>query len=414
LESFFHFLISGALGALIGLERAIHHRDLPSSYDVGGVRTFTLTSWLGFLSAQLGKEVPGLPLIAFAGFGATILLAYTFHHTERKGITTELAYMGTFGIGFWVGLGEVMLPVTVAVGFVAVLGLKEPISAITQKLTQEEMYATIQFLIVAVVLFPLLSPKPVDPSGILIPRQLGMMLLFASTLSFLGFLIHRFSPSGGRPSLTAIGYGIISSTAYIIELFREERGETKKSGQQWKEAILSSQMMYLKGMILVSWIHPSLARTLVLPALSGFLFGLMPIILARESPPDQRSTPTSSLPNPLHPPELIKLSLLLTALLFLSRILYRSLGEIGLSLGSFLAGLFAMDGITLSLAHSALSEIPLSSAKMGIMLAWAGNNLFKAALLLGLPGAYRKRSAPTILVSTLGFLILSLVNPHAR
>lgn len=408
MEPFTQFLLSGALGALIGLERAIHHRDLPSSYDVGGVRTFTLTSWLGFLAAHMGKEVPGLALIALAGFGATILLAYTFHHSERRGITTELAYLGTFGIGFWVGLGEVKLPVTVAVGFVTVLGLKEPISAITQKLTQEELYAAIQFLIVAVVVLPLLSSKPVDPMGILIPSQLGWMLLFASTLYFLGFLIHRFSPGGG-PAITAIGYGLISSTTFILDLFQNMRRNDRKAPELWQEAILSSQMMFLKGLILVGWFHPQLGKVFVLPSLSAFFIGLIPLLFSDRSSFWKKRPPQEfTLTNPLLPGELIKLTVILSALLFFSRLLYRSLGGVGLSAGSFFAGFFAIDGITLSLAHSALSEIPLTLAEKSILLAWVGNNCFKIVLLLLIPGGYRRRSAPAIALSTAVFLLFSL------
>lgn len=408
LEPLHQFLLSGALGALIGFERAIHHKEMQSSYDVGGIRTFTLTSWLGFMAAQMGKFMAGLSLLAFAGFGATILLAYSLHYQERHGITTELAYLGTFGIGFWVGLGEAQMPILAAIGFVTVLGLKEPITALTRKLTQEEVYAAIQFLILAVVVFPLLSSKPLDPWGIMIPRELGLMLVLVSTLGFVGFLIHRFSPKQS-PLLLACGAGFLSSTTFIIELVRRARSSQNMEYQETLPAlaILSSQMMFLKGPMLLYSLYPELGRNLLLPSLLAFLAGILTLPFLRSR--WLRENPEfSSVANPLHLAQLFQFSVVLMALLFLSRLAYRFLGRLGLNLSAFAGGILAMDGITITLAHCASYEIPPSLAEEGIILAWAGNNLFKVIILLLFPGPLRHYAAPVLGSVTLIFYLLTL------
>ncbi len=96
-----NFLITLALGALIGLER--EYAQFKGKYkSFAGIRTFPLISLCGGMMAYLGKTISVWILVAgILIFSGLIITAYYTSSVKSKyhGITTALAALTAFILG---------------------------------------------------------------------------------------------------------------------------------------------------------------------------------------------------------------------------------------------------------------------------------------------------------------------------
>ena len=90
------------------------------------------------------------------------------------------------------------------------------------RIDDEEMRAAARFGVMAVVILPLLPEGPVGPWGGIRPRELWMLVLFFSGISFAGYIAQRMFGAGrGYPVAGLLG-GVVSSTNTTFSFARLE------------------------------------------------------------------------------------------------------------------------------------------------------------------------------------------------
>src|SRR3954452_16783639 len=114
----YRFAVALAIGLLIGLERGWRQREEAEGERTAGLRTYTLSSLLGSLSASLAGATSqvflGFAFFAFAlGFSA---FAWLEARAERNfSVTGVVAGMLAFTLGAYAVVGEVRIAIAVAV-----------------------------------------------------------------------------------------------------------------------------------------------------------------------------------------------------------------------------------------------------------------------------------------------------------
>jgi hypothetical protein len=183
--------VAVAAGALVGVERQQAHAERRAS-DFGGVRTFPLVAMLGAIAAVLAPALGGWIVGAFlAALVVTLGIAQTRTPPESVGVSSELAAIVTFGLGVVSGSPSLMpeptrflLVIGVAGATMALLALKRLLHGFVAKVSDDDVYATAKFLLLAVVVIPLLPDKTYGPFSVLNPRKIGLMIALVAGVGF--------------------------------------------------------------------------------------------------------------------------------------------------------------------------------------------------------------------------------------
>lgn len=181
-EVFWGVLIALGAGALIGLQRQ-QSRGEEQGPGVGGVRTFPLIALAGALSAFIAHWSGIGPMLAALVVIGAFLAVSQYHESSRSGdpgITTQVAALVTFllgGLALAPGIplpvGDRYLLIVASAGVVmALLSFKEPLHQAVARISNDELYATAKFVVLAVVILPLLPDRTYGPLDVLNPFNL--------------------------------------------------------------------------------------------------------------------------------------------------------------------------------------------------------------------------------------------------
>lgn len=145
IELILKFLISFAIGALIGTERERKQSEIK---EFAGIRTFMLIAVLGTSSAFLSAFYSNFLIIAFLGLAAMVGLSYMA--STRKvgdiGLTTEVVALLTFILGALCFSDEgIQIATILAIIITTLLAVKPYLHTFAQKISQKEIVNTLKF-----------------------------------------------------------------------------------------------------------------------------------------------------------------------------------------------------------------------------------------------------------------------------
>lgn len=379
-EAALHVAIAALGGAAIGLERQWSGHATGPHARFGGIRTFTL---LGLLAGVAGLcwalQAPELGAVLAAGAAAVVAAGYW--KLERGDIeaTTEVAALVVIAAGVLAGAGRLVL----ASGMIAVTALllveKSRLHSAVAHLDRKEVRAAAQFLVMAVVILPLLPPGPFGPLGGIRPRQLWMLVLFFSGLSYLGFIARRVV--GERHGYLVAGLlgGLVSSTSTTLTYSRLSR-EHPETGTPLAFGILAAcALLYLRVVIATGVLNADL-MTQTLPYLAGpFLVTvLVTLIGIRRARAHAASIPEPG--NPLQLKNALQMAALFQVVLFGVHAVRQLWGGAGLLASGAVLGLTDVDALTISMARTAEDPTALLVAAQAIAIGVLSNTLFKMAI----------------------------------
>jgi len=236
-EIFLGFLIALAAGALIGLERE-QARVLDKKPSIGGVRTFPLIALAGALSALLAHTMGVWPVLgALLVVGAFLGVSYyqEWSREAAPGLTTQVAALITFLLGALALLpglplatGQRYLLIVASAGVVmALLSFKAPLHQAVARVSEDDIYATAKFVILALVVLPLLPDRTFGPLHVLNPFDTGLMIVLIAGISFLGYIATRIAGEGRGLAVTGILGSLVSSTAVTVSMATRVREAPK-------------------------------------------------------------------------------------------------------------------------------------------------------------------------------------------
>lgn len=390
--------ISLALGGIVGLERE-SHREPESSLGSVGVRTFALSAVLGTASVLAVEVLPALPYVVGVGYFA-LLVAFFWHErraTDHEvGITTQISAMVVFVVGVLVPSNP-LFAASIAVIVAIVLSLKSYTSRFVSLLTPTEIISTMKFLLVTVVLLPLLPNEAVDPWGFYNPREIWLLVVLISGISFMGYFAIRFMGTRRGLTLTGILGGMASSTAVTLAMSRQVRHHPRSETMLLSAAfaiMLANAFMFVRVTAAVAVINISLVQTLWIPfvamAVPGTMIaGGMWVLLNRhighlegdEELDDSAEEPDLELQNPFELAPALKFAALLTAIIGGANFLQQYYGDGAIYIAAVFGGLAETNAISLAIARlENLGELSPDTATRAIVIAILANSFVKAGL----------------------------------
>jgi uncharacterized membrane protein (DUF4010 family) len=397
------FGIALLTGILIGVEREFARlkEDVKS---FAGMRTFPLIALLG-CSAALLTELAGewtFGVLA-ALLGLLIAISYAFDAREgRVGLTSETAAIVVFVCGalcYWDHMELAAILSVVTFGF---LTLKPQLHGLAQRISSEDLYATLKFAIISLIILPVLpnqtyGPPPFDAFN---PYKTWLMVVFISGISFLGYVLIKIVGSRRGIGLTGLLGGLVSSTAVTLSLSERSQDHPDLARPFALAITLAWAMMFGRVVVEVAVLNQALFSTLWLPLGAAMLAGLACCAVYYFVQHTGESSDVQ-IANPFELGPAIKFGILYAVILVAAKAAQFYFQDAGLYAAAAVAGLADVDAITLSMADLAGTDggIAVPTAARAVILAVLSNTIVKGGIAMTVgPRALRMAILPPFVI----------------
>ena len=370
-------------GAAVGVERQRSGHATGPNARLGGIRTFTLLGTVagiaGWLTGQGYALVAGL-LIA----GALALTVAGYVRASKNDIdaTTEVAALVVLGAGLLGGLGHLQLSAALTTLTVLLLAEKPRLHGLVERLDDATLLAAARFAVMSVVVLPLLPEGPFGPAPGIRPRELWMLALLFSGMSFVGFVAQRMAGAAGYPVTGLLG-GLVSSTGVTLAFARLSKSDVAQAAPLAAGAVAASTILFLRVAVAVAVLNAALLQTLAWYLVPPFLAGVIALGLAWRSMRGSHAPP-SELKNPLQLRAALEMAALFQGVLYGVHFVRSWMGDGGLLAGGFVLGLTDVDALTLSMTRSVSTGTSIDAACRAILMGIVANSLMKAGIALAI------------------------------
>ncbi|GAB3221865.1 MgtC/SapB family protein [Algoriphagus aestuariicola] len=383
-------LVAIGIGGVIGLERQYHAMN-EESKGFAGIRTFVFLTLLGFVAALFSFLISPWVYVAFV-LGVSMLIGVSYWFTSTRGdhgATTEFSSLLAFVLGSMalIGLIEISLMITVLI--LLVLSSKFRIKTIVGKITAEEMYDFIRFVVIALLIFPFLPDQTFGPYDVLNPREIGWVIILTSGLGLAGYALTKFLGTNKGILLGGIVGGLVSSTA-VTWIYAKKSKENESLAASCATAILgASSIMFVRLLIWTSIFSEELFIKL-LPAVIAIFASAIAVTLYIYFKRRSRKSEQAEIPlkKALDLKGALIFGLIYVVILLLVSYANENLGTSGTIISSAIAGFSDIDAITISISKLAGTSLDLRIASLAVLVASISNTLVKMGIGIyaGSPG----------------------------
>lgn len=365
LEAAERIALATALGLVVGLERLRAGKE-------AGIRTFSLTAMAGCLSQLTGQPVYGIVALVLTGVVIAVTNAHALARGQGPELTTSAALTVTSFAGILVGQGQLFAAVMSTILVLLLLAWKDEMVGFSQHLTREEVHAAITLLLLGLVILPLLPPRPVDPWGILHPRQVWIMVVLISGIGFGNYVLLRRYGTRGIAYVGFLG-GLVNSTATVAELAASVRREGgPPPDYAFPGIMLAKTAMYLRNGIILGLFAPEALPVGLLPV--GLMLAVSVTLAVRGLRRASAQPPEVHLQSPFSLRAALEFGLYFLVLTVLAGAAQRALGNAGFYAVSFLGGMVSSSTTTATAAALARQgAVPTAVAGLGVILSSIGS-----------------------------------------
>jgi uncharacterized membrane protein (DUF4010 family) len=395
-EFIIRLLVAIGMGALIGLEREqTVINDKTGRF--AGIRTFAFVSLLGFIAGMAYYILSPWVYIALLLVVAS-LTGVSYWITASKGnigSTTEFSLLIGFCLGTLSFLGFIEVGLMITVVVVVLLSAKLKLQTFIGKITAEEMYAFIRFIVMALLIFPFLPNRSFGPYKVINPHEIGWVILLTSGLGFVGYLLMKFMEAKKGILVSGIIGGLVSSTA-VTWVFAKKSRENEAHSHSCAIAILAaSSIMIIRVLVWIFIFNKTLFNQVywvfTLLFLSAIGITLLLYLKQKKKEVIESSIPKSK---PLDLRGAFMFGIIYTIILLLVSYANEQLGERGIMISSGIAGMSDIDAISITISKMLdldtavaakamlIAAISNTVVKMGIAT-WAGSPALKRYLYMG-------------------------------
>ncbi len=368
-----------ALGLLIGSERYRGRQEGDSK--AAGVRTFAIIALLG-ATAGLIQSTP-LTLLSFAALAALVIVSYLRNSVTDPGLTTEMAALLTFWLGYLLRDYEA-LAVGTGIVVVILLASKRALHDFVRKRVSEaEFFSTLKFLAVVFVVLPLVPDQGLGPFGFFNPRKVWMLVILISGISYAGYVAVRVYGGEKGLTLSSLLGGMVSTTAVTLALAGRARENPLLSRFCALTGTMTGAVQFPRLLFVIWLVDDSLGARLLVPLATMTLVGLaVPALIQRRFRQVERTEPLlTELKNPFSILPVLKFALFLTAVLLAARVAASSLGAGGVYLTAAVSGLGGVTALGLSVADMvAQAALAPGPGSVAVLIAIAANMVSKTVL----------------------------------
>lgn len=374
--------IALGLGMLVGLQRQ------RSDHEMAGVRTFTLISIMGVVSAFLARDYGNPFIIPIFGICLTALLV-TANVIKVKnlkdndiGQTTEVAALLMFAVGAYLVVGDRVLAVIVGGTMAILLYLKEHLHGLIDRLEDKDLGAIMTFAGISLVILPLLPDKTFGPLDVLNPRNIWLMITLIVGISVVGYFIYKFV--GKKVGIISNGIlgGLISSTATTVSYARKTKEISTINKLAAFVITAASAIALMRVLVEIGVVIPEKLPELALPLIAVFvLMALICVVLFYIISKNEENDKMPEPENPAQFKSALIFGLLYGGILLAVAFTNQEFGDEALYVVAIISGLTDVDAITLSLAQMMKTEgLNTSTGWRLILLATLSNLLFKGIM----------------------------------
>jgi uncharacterized membrane protein (DUF4010 family) len=395
IDALWHVAVAMLGGLAIGLERQWSGHAKGKTAQFAGLRTFTMMGLIAGLAGWWWTiNLHALAIVVLSGTAAIVVVAYLNQSRQDIDGTTEIAAMVVLAAGVTAGLGQVTVSSAIVALTFLLLVEKSRLHRMAERLGETELLAAARFAVMATVVLPLLPEElgPFGPLGLIKPRQLWMLVLFFSGLSFAGYVARRALGEHRGYAVAGVLGGLVSSTSVTLTFSRLSRNRAS-DGPALSAGVLGANVMLFPRVLIASTVlAPALAAALwpafVAPVLIGmalFVWGLRSV---------GKVASGTGPKNPLEIIAALQMALLFQIVLFGVSLAERRFGDAGLYGSAAVLGLTDVDALTVSMAQRVKASTPAAVAAFALTLGILANTLVKTtiAVVVG-RGGYRVRTA---------------------
>ncbi len=377
-ELFKLFAVSLLLGAFIGLERE-RQKDRPL-----GIRSFALIGGIGTVTAFIADRTGMVWVVpaAFLVLGALVVVGHMgYVERGRRGLTTELAALMTFGLGVMVHTGPMELAVALGVVTAALLHFKPQLHALADRAGEKDIFAMVQFGLVAFVILPVLPNQTYGPFNVLNPYNIWLMVVLVSAINLVGYVSLKLVGTRHGGVLSGLLGGMVSSTATTYSFSRRAHDSSAFTYPAALAIILATAVTVPRMAIEVGVVNQAFLAQVALPLLIVFVASLAPFAFYWFTTKDRAAGEAPEVENPVQIASALLFGVLYALVSLALAAGQHHFGETGTYTVSALAGLGNVDAITLSTSRLVgEGRMAAGQAVDVVVIAYLSNLLFKGAL----------------------------------
>lgn len=397
--------LSLLLGALIGAQREMKLQKL-NFKDFAGFRTFSFISIFGFIIGFLSFEVlenPLLMILTFFGFIILLVVSYFVLAKKYKSYvseTSQVVALLTFLIGILISLNFYYISILLSIIITILLVLGTTLHNFAKKISNNEVFATLKFVIISFVVLPILPNKSYGPldinyvndillnyfsKEILIQfsifnfYKIWLLVVLISGITYVGYILMKILGTKKGIFLTGVLGGLMSSTALTSSFSIESRKNPKLSNYLGIGVIIASSIMFFRIILEVAIVNLNLLSSVLFLSFMGFFGICVSLYFYFKIKSSDNTILETKSPFTLGPA--IKFSLFFVFIIFISKLFTILFGNNGLYIVSFFSGLGDVDAITLTIAEMAKNgSITNLTASLSIFLAAVSNTIVKGGI----------------------------------
>lgn len=371
-----------ATGLLVGMQRGWALRDRRAGLRVAGFRTFGLLGFCGGLASLLPAVVGAA--VAFAAC-AVIAIGYA-KEAGRKDLsaTSAVASIVTFAAGFAAVAISVQVGLAAGAATFAILSARQSMHALLRGMDEAEIDAGARFAIVALIILPLLPDTNIGPYDAWNPRNVWMMVVVVTGMSFLGYAAAR--RLGGQKGTMIVAFlgSMVSSTAVTADCARHLRTDQEGGASPRAGIAVASVVMFVRVEILVMILAPGAAPSMAFILAPAALTSAAFAFAAWQESGRQAHSP--ALANPLSLLTAFILAAWIAVLAVASHWALELFGRSGIAVVLALTGLVDVDAAVITMGS--LPAPVLADPAVGLMLVApvAANTIMKAMMTVVIAG----------------------------
>ena len=414
---FYRLAAAIGIGLIIGMQREHTYYD-QSDRHPAGVRTFTLVGLAGAMAALLSDQMGGVaPFVTgFVVVGMLLMAMHISFAIGRKrsdtsmgdapvggdGITTSVSVVIVYLLGGVCWYGRLLESCVIMVVLLWVLSAKEQLHAFAQKLSKEDILATVKFAVISALILPFLPNQAYGPPGleVLNPHTIWLFVVFISGIGFVGYVLIKLVGPGKGIWLTGLLGGLASSTALTLNLAGRSRENEDYASDFTLGIVLSWAVMYVRLYLICIFLSGALARPLMAPLLLPVVPALSYALYLKVKEFRDHRQKSADFTNPFKLLPAIKFGVVFTCVMFVANAARVYLGSGALLACSFLGGAAEMDAVAFSVIDMNLkSGLAVRELVLALLFASLANTLTKGILVCVLGAkAMRRPIIPAVVL----------------
>jgi uncharacterized membrane protein (DUF4010 family) len=377
--------LAGALlvGFLIGAQREAAGGDRHP-----GLRDFLLVALAGGICGVV--DMAWLDAAALLSIVALFAVYHYECRDHRTGITTELAAAAVFLLALLAASWKLPFAMPLAIGTAIIIAVfleaRERLHKLLREtITEAEFNATLRFVTLVLVIYPLLPVGAYGPYSFFIPRQVWLFVILISSISYVGYFLEKFLGEEKGLIYTSILGGLASTTAATMHFARNQKEAQKEGSDEtiglWRAFVIANSVQFPRALLIVALVNTDLAALLALPMVVMTLGGIVLAEVLRRWPHKHTTAPAMAPGNPFRLMPALQFGALFTVIVFLSKAASDRLGT-GAFLGtSLLGGLVDVATVIAPAADLIRAhQLSLVSAGIAVLFALASNAALKVVL----------------------------------